>query len=104
MRPLELFREAHVLSDDLRPVTMPPLKRLGWRILPPGERLWPQLSEDLAPLVQQAKKGQRHFLEHRLQTIAQYGPAFTAVGTAGFTGYIVFGFPQQELYILESAY
>lgn len=101
---LELFREAHVLSDDLRPVTLPPLKRLGWQILPSGERLWPQLREELAPLVQQAKEGQRHFLEYRLQTIAQYGPAFTAVGTAGFAGYIVFGFPQRELYILESAY
>lgn len=101
---LELFREAHVLGDELRPVALPTLRRLSWHILPPGERLWPQLREELAPLVQQAKKGQRHFLEHRLQTIAKYGPAFTAIGAAGFTGYIVFGFPQQDLYILESAY
>jgi len=101
---LELFREAHVLGEELRPVTLPPLKRLGWHILPPGERLWPQLREELAPLVQQAKKGQRQFLEYRLQTIAKYGPMFTAIGTAGFIGYVIFGFPKQDLYILESAY
>lgn len=38
----------------------------------------------------------------RIETINIYGPEFVAVGHAGFSGYLVFGFPAHALYVLES--
>ena len=32
----------------------------------------------------------------------RYGPDFVAIGQAGFDGYLVFGFAQYGLYVLES--
>lgn len=101
---LELFREAHVLGEDMRPVSLPTVKRLGWHILPPGERPWEQLKTELASVIARTRESQRRFLELRLETLAKYGPEFAAVGTAGFEGYVIFGFPEKDLYVLECGY
>lgn len=99
---LELFHEAHVLTDELQAIVLPQAQRLNWHVLPPGEHPWDRLHEALTPMIEQARQGQRRFLELRLQIIAQYGPTFTAVGQAGFNGYVIFGFPEKNLYVLES--
>jgi len=36
--------------------------------------------------------------------VNKYGPEFLAVGRAGFWGYVIFGFPDKDIYILESIY
>lgn len=36
--------------------------------------------------------------------ITAYDPEFVAVGTAGILGYVIFAFPDRDLYILESAH
>jgi hypothetical protein len=43
-------------------------------------------------------------IRYRLESVNAYGPEFVAVGRGGFRGYIVFGFPQMDLYVLESAF
>lgn len=42
--------------------------------------------------------------EHRLAVAESLQPEFLGVGQGGFRGYIVFGFPSRNLYVLESLF
>lgn len=101
---LEIFREAQLLSENLERVIVPPIRRLHWRILPAGQRPWAQLKKELDPLIKEAPGGNQAFIRHRLEVINGYKPDFAAVGQAGFRGYIVLGFSQRKVYVLESLY
>lgn len=65
---------------------------------------WEQLSKQLEPLVNLAKEGNRPFILHRLEKVYSYNPDFTAVGTAGFKGYVIMGFPSKNTFACESIY
>ncbi len=43
-------------------------------------------------------------VENRLETINNYGPTFVAIGDGGFHGYVIFGFPEHGLFLLESSF
>jgi hypothetical protein len=101
---LELFNEAETLSEDLEGYIVSEVRRLNWVFLPAGRMPWQRLRRHLTRLVRRAPRGNRPVLMHRLHTINSYGPTFTAVGHGGFAGYIVFGFPDRDLYVLESLY
>jgi hypothetical protein len=100
---LELFGEATVLTDGLEPFSRVELRRLNWTILPPGEMPWERLSRRLEPLLEQMGERSRPVVERRLKLLTEeHKPNFTAVGEAGFEGYIVFGFEGKDIYVLES--
>lgn len=101
---LELFGEAETLTENLDGYIVTEVRRLNWSLLPPGEHPWPQLRSQLNEHVDRAPEGNRPVLLHRLETVNSFGPTFTAIGRAGFAGYIVFGFPEKEIYVLESLY
>lgn len=101
---LEIFGESMFFTENLDTIIKAPVRRLNWRILPPGRRPWEQLNKELAPLIAQARKGNQVIIEHRLATINRHKPDFTAIGEAGFRGYIVFGFSKKNVYALESLY
>jgi hypothetical protein len=101
---LELFGEAETLTENLDGYIVADLRRLNWSLLPPGEHPWPRLRSHLEAHVDRAPAGNRPVLLHRLETVNSFGPTFTAIGQAGFAGYIVFGFPDKDLYVLESLY
>ncbi len=99
---LEIFGECYFFTEDLNEIIKVPLKRLNWHILPPGERPWTQLQKELRPIIETAPEGNRVVIENRLETINEHKPDFAAVGHGGFHGYIILGFPEKELYVLES--
>jgi hypothetical protein len=102
---LEMFGECSVLTEELEAaIIKAPVRRLNWTVLPPGRMPWEQLRTHLQPLIQRARKGNQPVIAHRLETINGYGPEFTAVGHGGFDGYVIFGFPERNLYICESRY
>lgn len=101
---LEIFGCCEVFSDSLEEMVSSPLRRLNWRILPPGKYPWPKLKSQIDRLLQYMTKGNRKVIEYRLEVINSYGPAFYAIGQAGFRGYIVLGFPDRSLFFLESMY
>lgn len=101
---LEIFGECQFFTENLDAIIKVPLKRLNWRILPPGRRLWQVLQKEVDPLIKQARKGNQSVIRHRLQVINKRGPDFTAVGESGFYGYIIFGFSKKNIYALESLY
>lgn len=101
---LELFGECEVFSGDLSPIMRSPTRRLNWHILPPGKYPWDVLHERLNPAIEQAPKGNRSLVSERFEIISAHQPAFTAIGMGGFRGYVVFGFPSKNLYLLECAF
>lgn len=98
---LEIFGECHVFTENLEEIIVAPVRRLNWKILPPGERPWKQLRSEIEPIIAQEPEGNREVIQHRFATINRYKPEFVAVGQAGFQGYVIFGFPERDLYVLE---
>jgi len=101
---LEIFGECELLDQDLKGFTTAPVKKLNWKVLPPGERPWKELKEEISPLLEKIPGGNTPVIENRLETLSEKKPNFTAVGIGGFSGYIVFGFESENLYILESLF
>jgi hypothetical protein len=101
---LEIFGECQFLKDDLAEFVKAPLRRLNWRVLPPGPMPWDQLHKKIEPLIKVAPKGNQPVIEYRLETISDHKPDFTAIGEAGFNGYIILGFNSRKIFICESLY
>lgn len=100
---LELFGEVEVLGADLKAVLGGELKRVNWEVLPMGEHPWKTLAPKIEPILRNKGERKRPVFERRWQKIAEFGPEFVAVGRAGFSGYLIFAFPERNLYVLESA-
>lgn len=101
---LEFFDYCEVFDESLDEMAAAPLRRLNWRILPPGEYPWPRLKEHIQELIERTGKGKQEVIQYRLEAINGYGPEFRAIGEGGFRGYVVFGFPDKEVYCFESMY
>jgi len=98
---LEIFHECSILTGNLEHIIYVPVRRLNWDILPPGRRPWAALKRDIEPIVHEVPKGNQSIVWNRLETVNAYQPEFHAIGRGGFRGYIIFGFPSQNLYVLE---
>jgi hypothetical protein len=99
---LEIFGECAILDERLSRATAPATVLLNWRVLPPGQYPWSKVKPLVTDLIRQAPEGNRPIITARLESISAYGPEFVAVGTAGFHGYLVFGFPKKRLFVLEA--
>ena len=98
------FGECEFLNSGLKTTSAPPPTRhLNWHVLPQGKIPWAQLREALDPIIERARCGNQPFIEHRFKVLHDYQPDFSAVGRAGFAGYVIFGFDRLNLYICESA-
>lgn len=101
---LEIFGECEILTEDLQPIAPLAARRLNWEILPPGKQPWERIKKSVAPIVERAKKGNQGVILRRLEFMHQAVPELVAQGRGGFSGYIVFGFPRKNLFVLESLY
>lgn len=90
-----------VLNKDLTNWVNAPLRRLHWQLLPPGRNPWESAVPALEEVVERAPAGNRGVLRARLSAVGAKKPDFVAVGLGGFEGYVVFGFTQRKLCILE---
>lgn len=97
---LEIFQECKIFTENLDEVAITPTKRLNWEILPRGPMPWNNLLEIVKPIVKRVTNPK--VVLHRLYIINNFNPDFRAMGTAGFTGYIVFGFEKRGIYVFES--
>jgi hypothetical protein len=101
---LEIFGECSILTKKLQHLYRAPLRRLNWHVLPPGKMPWRQLESRVKPIIDKVPKGKREVIRNQLETINKHQPDFVAIGRAGFRGYIIFGFPKRNIYVLESIY
>jgi hypothetical protein len=101
---VEIFGECDLLTNNLDTIIRGEVKRLNWRILPPGKRPWESIKTEIKEVIEREPPGNQEVIEKRLEAINHYGPDFVAVGQHGFTGYLIFGFPRKTLYLLESLF
>jgi hypothetical protein len=101
---LEIFGECQLFTENLDDMIKSPIKRLNWELLPKGNIPWERLYKIIEPIVKKTPKSMHPIIWDRIQIIDQYKPDFHAIGKAGFKGYVVFGFEDINLYILESIY
>lgn len=99
---LEIFGECELFQESLVSMIDVPHKRLNWTILPPERHPWSQFHQQIQGIVKQAPRGNHELIWERLETINKHNPSFFAIGKAGFRGYFVIGFPEKNLYVLES--
>lgn len=99
---LELFGELEIVSQSLESVPTVQVKRLNWRVLPPGQYPFSRVKGELVEYINALSPEVRPVIEDRIKTITQYNPDFIAVGIGGFRDYAVFGFKAKDVYILES--
>jgi len=99
---LEIFGECEIRQDDLAPFLPIKTRRVNWELLPPGRHPWSERGSHIQAGMR--KKGERYSapIIHRQSAIQGYGPAEIAVGQGGFTSYLAYLFPNQDLVLLES--
>lgn len=100
---LEIFGECQILDPKMGEF-ISSTRRLNWTILPTGQMPWSTLRKAIEKIIEETPKGNQSYLEHRLELINEYKPDFTAVGNAGFHGYIIMGFTSKNLFVLESPF
>ncbi|KHT38041.1 hypothetical protein [Vibrio sinaloensis] len=101
---LELFEEFEVYDEESQAIQNLEIKRLNWEILPKGDYPWDKTKEIISPILKNLKDSQKPVVEERLRKITKKSPDFIAVGNAGFNGYFVFGFSDNEQYVFESVH
>lgn len=99
---LELFGDYSLLNDAMIPKLSPVVRKLNWRILPPGEHPFANINDFVDRLTESIGTSEKNVANYRLSSILSYNPDFIAIGNGGFNGYIVMGFQEKNIFILES--
>lgn len=100
----EIFGECMMLNTNLNTISLPEIQRKNWSILPPGEYPYEIIDQYINEGLQVVRNRNSRVIKYRVQHISNFKPNFIAVGNAGFTGYWIFGFPNKNIFILESVY
>lgn len=95
---LELFGFCNIYIDEFKPVIVP-TKKLNWTTLPPGKKTWEELEKNILNPI---KKSKKVIFENRINILKSFLPSFIAIGHGGFSGYIVFGYEDKNIFILEN--
>lgn len=99
---LEYFGYCEVISEGFKSSIKGELIRLNWRILPKGKVPWEEQRTRILPFLAKAKGSNQKVVEKRLETININSPDFTAIGEGGFSGYVIHGFTEKGIFVLES--
>jgi len=99
---LEVFGGLEITTVDLKSAKSLVVKRLNWRVLPPGEFPFERAKKELAEFLDRVEENVRPVVQSRIRSVTQYKPDFVAVGVGGFREYVVFGFQSKNIYVLES--
>lgn len=98
----ELFGSFNVFNEALELSASTTVKRLNWKLLPPGKYPFARAKTVLSEFLSLLGDSDRPVVEDRIKAITKYEPDFLAVGLGGFKDYVVFGFTEKNRYVLES--
>lgn len=98
------FGECEILTAALD--SLMPMKTiyLNWEVLPQGEYPWSKVEKDLERISEGNSKTSRKMMLDKCKYINEFRPDFRAYGKSGFNGYVILGFKEKNLYVLESVY
>jgi len=99
---LEIFGECVVLNEDKTEVLPTNIQRVNWKLLPQGEYPFLRIKQELKPVLDKIKRGNRSFVDKRLERLNSFNPEYTVLGLGGFSGYVVMAYPDRKLFVLES--
>lgn len=99
---LELFGECELLDEGLAPPIPIKTINLNWEILPQGRYPWDKVKGIVNDMIQKRSESEQKVIRKCIKTITSYEPEFVAVGKGGFSNYQIYGFPEKNLYLLES--
>jgi hypothetical protein len=99
---LEIFGKFEVFDDAVELSAATVVKRLNWKLLPPGKYPFARTIEALSGFLATLDDSDRPVVQDRIKAITKFEPDFLAVGLGGFKDYVVFGFTGKDRYVLES--
>jgi len=99
---LEIFGEFEVFDDSLEFSASATIKRLNWKLLPPGKYPFLRTKEALSEFLVSLSESDRPVVEDRIKKITKLEPDLLGIGLGGFKDYVVFGFTKKNRYVLES--
>lgn len=99
---LELFGTCSIFDNEAKPINIQKVIRINWLLLPRGKMPWERMRVYLERSTDSKKPKAKAAVLRRFEQINVLEPDFTAVGNAGFHGYVVFGFTKKNLFVLES--
>ncbi len=98
---LELFGECVVLDESGNLIQLPKLVRVNWELFPQGEYPWEKVKPHVEKCFEKTPAKSKAAIINRMESLNENNPSFFALGKNGFSGYVVFGFPDKNLYIME---
>lgn len=101
---IDVFGECSVFDADRQHLLPGKIVRLNWTILPEGDQLWQALSKAVDHVTARKSSKEKEVITYRFDVIKNLKPDFAATGEHGFAGYVIFGFSQWNLYLLESLF
>lgn len=100
---LEMVGRFEIRTADKVPA-LPPVKQVEvpWEILRAGTRDTEQLRSYIAKTVEKKPEAQKVAIIKRHEHLQKMRPEFVVLGMQNFFGYVVYGFPEKNLFIFES--
>lgn len=98
---LELFGDCVVLDEAGNLIELPKLVKVNWEMFPEGEYPWDKVKPFIEKSFERTPPKARAAIVNRMESINEKKPSFFAIGRGGFSGYVVFGFPERKMYVME---
>lgn len=99
---LEIFGECQLVDKDLISRIRTPIRKLNWTLLPKGTMSKEKLEETLSKITNMGSNTTAREIYSRINYINSFKPDFFATGNGGFNEYIVLGFEEKKLFVLEN--
>ncbi len=99
---LELFGTCELVAADLTRIAPVALRKVNWRLLPPGKYPWDRLEEAIDDAIARISEGARRVIWDRQITLQKFGPDEIFIGEGGYSDYIAYIFQKRGFVVLES--
>ncbi|MDF7639280.1 hypothetical protein PT285_07685 [Lactobacillus sp. ESL0791] len=98
---LEIFAEVETFVINQESQKIEPIKEtVSWKILPKGERIWEVTVKGKSHKL--VSKSESKKINERFEYIKRFKPDTIYQGLGGYTGYLVFEFKKEKIYVFDS--
>ena len=98
---ISVFGEFKTFNSELcEPVTV--IRKVPWEVLRPGQNSDEEISERIDTVLSKYSDTKKNMCKHCIDKLRKSTPNVISIGKAGFSGYMVFDYPEKKIAILES--